>query len=378
MFHHSDNLEALNQAGSLNAQLEVIHNSLKKQFSFIARIAVASYDKQSGMLKTFIASNSGTLDLVRYEAALEEAGSLKEIIKTGRPRVVNDLTVFDHGKHKHTQVIKKGGFAASYTSPMYQSGNFLGFIFFNSDQTNCFHAEVLSILDIHAHLISSLVAHELSVINILLGALKTANRMVHARDPETAGHSERMAYFSRIITQELASQGKYQFNDEYIEHIFLFAPMHDIGKIGIPDDILLKPGKLTEEETRVMQSHTFKGRELVNNIIENFSLDSFQYIDVLRNIAECHHEVLDGSGYPNHLKGRDIPIEARIIAVADIFDALTSERPYKLPWTNEEAFELLKKLSKHKLDKDCVEALLLNIEKIVKIQKSFQETRADG
>lgn len=375
MFHHKDSLDTLNQNGSLNAHLEVIHESVKQQFPFIGRIAVASYDKKTGMLKTFIASHSGKADLVRYEAELESASSLQEILKVGRPRVVNDLSVFDKSVKKHTKTIKEEGFASSYTLPMYQNGNLLGFIFFNSDQVNCFSAEVLSILDIHAHLISTLVAHELSVINTLLGALKTANRMVHSRDPETAGHTERMAYFSRLIARELASRGIYQFNDEFIEHIFLFAPMHDIGKIGIPDGILQKPGKLTQQETLIMQSHTIKGRELVNDMVENFGLDAFQYIDVLRNIAECHHEVLDGSGYPHRLKGKEIPVEARIIAVADIFDALTSNRPYKLPWTNEEAFELLKNLSKDKLDKDCVEALIQNNDKIVKIQESFQESK---
>ncbi|MCA0444592.1 MAG: HD domain-containing protein [Bacteroidetes bacterium] len=375
MFQHNDNLDGLNHNGTLNAHLEVIHGCVKQKFPFIGRIAVASYDKKTGMLKTFIASNSRKVELVRYEAELESASSLQDILKMGRPRVVNDLSIFDQGLKNHTQVIKKDGFSASYTLPMYQNGNFLGFIFFNSDQVNCFSEDVLFILDIHAHLISSHVAHELSVINTLLGALKTANRMVHSRDPETAGHTERMASFSRLIAQYLASNGKYQFNDEFIEHLFLFAPMHDIGKIGIPDDILLKPGKLTPEETLIMQSHTTKGRELVNDMIENFGLDAFQYIDVLRNIAACHHEVLDGSGYPSHLKGKEIPIEARIIAVADIFDALTSARPYKLPWTNEDAFELLKKLSKDKLDKDCVDALFENIDRVVKIQKSFHGSK---
>ncbi len=371
MFEHQDSLDGLNQNSPLNTQLSVIHNSLKKQYFFISRIAVASYDKKTGILKTFISSNSGNVELVQYEAELEDAGSLLDILKSGRPRVVNDLSIFDQGKKKHTLAIKKTGFAASYTHGMFKNGNLQGFIFFNSYLPNSFTAETLSVLDIYSHLISSLVTHEISVINTLLAALKTANKMVHARDPETGGHSERMSRFSRLIAQELAAQGKYQFNDEYIEHIFLFAPMHDIGKIGIPDDILLKPGKLSPEEKEIMQSHTVKGSELVNDMIDNFELDSFQYIDILRNIAECHHEVLDGTGYPKKLKGKEIPIEARIISVADIFDALTSQRPYKLPWTNEEAYLSLQKLSKNKLDKDCVDALIVNNEKVLKIQDTF-------
>jgi len=370
MFDHQDSLEGLNQNRSLTEQLSVIHNSLKKQFPFVGRIAVASYDNKTGILKTFIASDSGKANLVHYEDELEKSNSLLDIMKSGNPRVVNDISLFDNNKKLHSIAIRKSGFISSYTHPIYQNGIFQGFIFLNSDQKDSFNPDILSLLDVYMHLISSLVSHEITVINTLLAALKTANQLVHARDPETGNHSERMARYSRLIAQQLAKSEKYKFNDEYIEHIFLFAPIHDIGKIGIPDQILLKEGTLTDKEIDIMQSHTIKGRDLINNMVKNFGLDTFQYVDILRNIAECHHEVLDGTGYPNKMKGKEIPIEARIIAVADIFDALTSQRSYKLPWTNDAAFEFLKVLSKNKLDKDCVEALIISNEKVLKIQNN--------
>jgi HD-GYP domain-containing protein (c-di-GMP phosphodiesterase class II) len=138
----------------------------------------------------------------------------------------------------------------------------------------------------------------------------------------------------------------------------LFAPLHDIGKIGIPDSILMKPGKLDPEERRIMQTHVDKGVEMVEKIISEFKLGSMSDSSIMRNIVACHHEFLDGSGYPGGLKGDLVPIEARIVTVADIFDALTSRRPYKTNWSVKDALaELTAMAVQGKLDAHCVSAL---------------------
>jgi len=230
---------------------------------------------------------------------------------------------------------------------------------------------VLHYLDIYGHLISLLIINEISSIHTLLAALKTAREVTHHRDVETGTHLDRMSRYARLIAKELAD--KYNFNDEYIENVFLFAPLHDIGKIGIPDRVLLKPGKLTDQEYAVMQGHVEKGRQIIDEMLENFGLDSFHHVNILRNIAQYHHEAMDGTGYPQGLQGGDIPIEARIIAVADVFDALTSRRPYKEPWTNDESFEALRLLAGKKLDHECVEALIANSTEVEEIQVRFKE-----
>jgi HD-GYP domain-containing protein (c-di-GMP phosphodiesterase class II) len=122
-----------------------------------------------------------------------------------------------------------------------------------------------------------------------------------------------------------------------------------------------------------MKGHAIKGREIIDTILRDFGLESLHHIDVLRNIAEFHHEAINGRGYPHGLVGERIPIEARIIAVADMFDALTSKRPYKEAWPNEVAFNLLKELAGVRLDRDCVEALIQNRSDIEKIQIRFKE-----
>jgi HD-GYP domain-containing protein (c-di-GMP phosphodiesterase class II) len=217
-----------------------------------------------------------------------------------------------------------------------------------------------------------MVIKELISTQTLLAAVKTTGHITHVRDPETGTHLDRMSRYSRLIATELAAQ--YELDDSYIEHIFMFSPLHDIGKIGIPDNILLKPGKLDADEMTVMRTHAAKGGEIIDDLLNNFGLDNFEYIDVLHNIAVCHHEAINGSGYPAGLKGYAIPLEARIVAVADVFDALTSKRPYKEAWSNQEAIEKLKQLSGELLDQDCVNALLKNMAEVEKIQKLFKES----
>jgi HD-GYP domain-containing protein (c-di-GMP phosphodiesterase class II) len=371
MQQHHDALEELNQHIPLRNKLIVAHKSISDIFPFIVRISVAVYDPETTLLKTYIHSSGDENPLEHYQARLDDAPSLKEILKKGLPRVINNLVTFNDGEHEHTQRIGRAGYAASYTLPMFNDGIFFGFIFFNANEKDVFTENVLRQIDIYAHIISLTVLNELNSIRTLTAAVKTTGRMTHLRDPETGSHLDRMSRYSRLIALELAA--KYHLDDAYIEHIFMFSPLHDIGKIGIPDSILLKPAKLTNNEKVVMQTHPRKGREMIDELLENFGLKNIVFKDVLRNIAEFHHETINGDGYPSGLKGDEIPLEARIVAVADVFDALTSARPYKKSWSNEKAIQMLKTLSGETLDQDCVNALINNIAKIEEIQKQFSE-----
>jgi HD-GYP domain-containing protein (c-di-GMP phosphodiesterase class II) len=162
-------------------------------------------------------------------------------------------------------------------------------------------------------------------------------------------------------------------SDEYVEKIFLFAPLHDVGKIGLPDTVLHKPGRLSPEEYELVKTHSTRGREIVDTLVADFGLDGLEGVEALRNIAACHHEAINGSGYPLGPVGGAIPLEARMIAVADVFDALTSSRPYKRAWSNDEAFVTLRPLAGVTLDRDCVEALLGCRAEVEAIQRRFRE-----
>lgn len=371
MTEHHDVLSELNKKIPLRDKLIAAHNSVSDIFPFIVRVAIALYDPQTKILKTYLHSSGDDNPLDHYQSLLDDAPSLKAILDKGLPRVVNNLLTFEDGQHEHTRRIGRQGYAASYTLPMFNNGVFFGFLFFNSDEKDVFTESVLRQLDIYAHMISLMVLNEITSINTLSAAIKTTGSITHVRDPETGSHLDRMSRYSRLIATALAD--KYNLDDSYIEHIFMFSPLHDIGKIGIPDDILLKPAKLHDDEKTIMKTHAQKGREMIDELLKNFGFEEFEYMDMLRNIAEFHHEAVNGSGYPSGIKGDEIPIEARIVAVADVFDALTSERPYKEAWANEKAIATLQKLAGETLDRDCVNALIENIDQIEQIQKQFSE-----
>ncbi|MDX1812171.1 MAG: HD domain-containing protein [Gammaproteobacteria bacterium] len=372
MFEHQDALEALNSSLPIKDKLVAAHEFVKSKFPFVARIAVAIYDPETRVLKTYLHSSGEDMPLSNYQTLLSNAPSLKEILKKGRPRVVNNLVTFENSTKEHAQRIGRQGYAASYTLPIFQEGEFLGFLFFNSYEANVFDEKVLSELDTFGHLISLMIINEISNIKVVNAAVRTSTQMAHLRDPETGSHLDRMSRYSRLIAQKLAD--KYQLNDDYIEHVFMFAPLHDIGKIAIPDEVLLKPGKLSDQEKQVIQQHARKGREMIDNMINNFKLSNLHNIQILQNIAEYHHEAVNGSGYPDGCRGDEIPLEARIVAVADVFDALTTRRCYKTAWSNAEAFKMLAELADETLDKDCVNALLESKPMVEDIQRRFSES----
>jgi HD-GYP domain-containing protein (c-di-GMP phosphodiesterase class II) len=371
MDKHRDTLEALNTDASFKDKLVRTHQVVQDRLPFIARIAIALYDPKTNLLKTYLHSSGEADPLSQYEAHLSDAPSLENILKQGLPRVINNMVTMEDQRHEHTRRIGRAGYKASYTMPIFANGVFLGFIFFNSSKRDVFDDVTLGQLDVFGHLISLMVINELTAMRTLAAAISTTAHFTHIRDPETGSHIDRMSRYCRLIATELAPS--YQLNDDYIEHVFMYSPLHDIGKLAIPDSILFKPGSLDENEREIMRQHARRGREIIDEVLNNFDLDGVQHINILRNIAEYHHEAMDGRGYPAGLKGKEIPLEARIVAVADVFDALTSQRSYKDAWNNDDAFATLKRMAGEKLDAECVEALLHNRDEVERIQQQFQE-----
>ncbi|TPW12612.1 MAG: metal dependent phosphohydrolase [Halothiobacillaceae bacterium] len=371
-YTHHDTMAFLNSRGSLKEKLMAAHQAVQKNLPFVARIAITLYDPESNLLKTYLHSSGEDNPLEHYQTLLDDAPSLKEILQRGQPRIIDNLLTFEGSHKEHVKRIGRQGYAASYTLPLFNNGVFFGFMFFNSYESGVFTEKHLGELDLHGHLIALMVINELNSIQTLSAAVKTTGHITHQRDPETGSHLDRMSRYSRLIAKALAN--KYALDDEYIEHIFMFSPLHDIGKIAIPDHILLKPGKLNEAEMAIMRTHPQKGREIIDDLLQNFGLEKISYAETLRNIVIAHHENIDGSGYPFGKVGDEIPLEARIVAVADIFDALTSRRTYKQAWNNDEAFAALRKMAGVELDRDCVEALQAHQQEIEEIQRQFKES----
>ena len=366
-----DTLRSLNLPDSLSGRLKVLHRHLKLHRPFISRIAVALYDNATGMLRTFVYSSDVRSPLTNYQARLSDCTSLSAMLEKGQTRVINDLAVLADSRHVHTKIIHDAGYRSSYTVPMIWEGNVLGFVFFNANDPNMFGKRLLSELDVIAHMVTLLIYHERSHFHTLLATIKSAWDMTNSRDSETGSHIARMSRYAQIIALDVAKA--HGLDDQYVEYVFLFAPLHDIGKIKIPDSILLKKGHLTPEEFEIMKTHTQAGAEMIDTLLRNFGLNELTHVSNLRNIALYHHEAWNGKGYPEGLIGQQIPLEARIVAVADVFDALTSKRPYKDAWTNDAAFEELRKLADVKLDRECVEALVRHRDQIELIQRRYAE-----
>ncbi|WP_246841665.1 two-component system response regulator [Cellvibrio sp. PSBB023] len=188
-----------------------------------------------------------------------------------------------------------------------------------------------------------------------LQVIQRLGRAAEYKDNETGLHVIRMSHFAREIALA-AGMGEAD-----AEELFNAAPMHDVGKMGIPDAILCKPGKLTPEEWEIMKQHARIGAEIIGD-------DSSTLLQMARRIALCHHEKWDGSGYPQGLVGKAIPIEARIIALADVFDALTSKRPYKEAWPIETTVDYIQNESGKQFDPELVAAFIQALPKITAIR----------
>ena len=181
-------------------------------------------------------------------------------------------------------------------------------------------------------------------------------KLAESRDSDTGTHLERIREYSKILATELMTWPKFEnvVDAQFVEVIYLTSPLHDVGKVGIPDNVLLKPGKLTPEEFEVMKRHTLIGGETLGASAQAHPEASF--LKMAMDIALKHHERWDGTGYPFQLKGEEIPLSARIVAVADVYDALTTKRVYKPAFTHEAAAEILYKSRGSHFDPDLVDA----------------------
>lgn len=221
--------------------------------------------------------------------------------------------------------------------------------------------------------ITSQVSHafdrSIGMESLVVSAVEGLAKLAESRDPETGDHLIRMSLYSYILAQELYDKGIYQgeYKSSYARHVYHFAPMHDIGKVGVEDSILLKPGKLTDEEWVEMKKHPAIGADVLRRCESQVNQAGYSMFKIGIEIAEGHHEKYDGSGYPNQKKGEEIPLSARIVALADVFDALTSRRPYKEAWPVDRALKLIEEESGKHFDPYVVKAFKSALPKIMDV-----------
>jgi HD-GYP domain-containing protein (c-di-GMP phosphodiesterase class II) len=356
------------QGRNFSQRLEDLHVSLRQDLAHVDRVAVALYSPHTNMLRTFAHSTFGAAPLWHYEASLDEVPSLRELVRTRSARLLQDLAVFSDSPTRHSRYLIENGFHASYTDPIFEGDRFMGFVFVNTRHPMGFGIDTVPYLMLVTRIVSLMLRAEVDSVRMLVRSLEATKEITSLRDRETGEHLARIGEFSRLMC--LALGDELSLDDEYCTLVAQLSPLHDIGKIAIPDSILAKPGPLSREEMDVMKTHASRGALIVDRFFSATLYDSLERpLQILRNIVLHHHEAWDGTGYPVGLAGEAIPIEARIVRVVDVYDALTHRRRYKDKWTHAASVAYLREHSGSHFDPCCVAAFL-------RIEDAFTRARA--
>jgi len=204
--------------------------------------------------------------------------------------------------------------------------------------------------------------------------LTSLGSLAEFRDPETGEHIKRTQIVVQMLAEQLRSNPKFAKtipSSDYVDYYATAAPLHDIGKVGIEDEILRKPGKLTDEERAIMSKHPKMGYDVLMSATKE--LHNNPMVQIAADIALCHHEQWDGSGYPNGLKGEEIPVGARLMAVADVYDALVSKRPYKEPYPHEVAVKEIIDKKGQQFDPDVIDAFIAIADSLPETYEKFKD-----
>ena len=258
--------------------------------------------------------------------------------------------------------------------PLCISGDERAILVFATHEENAYRNSHRELLNNITSQVSHAFDRSIGMESLVVSAVEGLAKLAESRDPETGDHLVRMSLYSYILAKELYDEGIYQgeFKSSYPRHVFHFAPMHDIGKVGVEDSILLKPGKLTDEEWFEMKKHPVVGADVLRRCESQVNKAGYSMFKIGIEIAEGHHEKYDGSGYPYQRKGREIPLSARIVALADVFDALTSRRPYKDAWSIDKAVALIDDESGKHFDPNVVKAFKSAMPKIMEVYEKHK------
>lgn len=373
-------IENLNENKSFNEILRNIYSTFST-FVPYTYIGIGLIDNDEGIVKaSYAVSDKEVNELFRNLSATKymvSETSLGEVIETGKPRIINDLEEYVKGKplKEYNKMILNNGIRSSIALPLKINDKPVGIIFFSSKYKNVYTSEHATFLRALANSIALSLEKNLYLHEILYSSVLALAKLAEARDNDTGDHLNRMKMYSRLICQMLFADSKYKehINPEYIDDIEKFSPLHDIGKVSIKDEILLKPGKLTREEFEIMKTHAELGAKVMESAEQNLQKMGQSVFRMGIEIAKGHHEKWDGSGYPLGKRGEDIPLSARIVAIADVFDALTSERPYKKAFSLEETFRIIEEGSGKHFDPEIVRVFLENKNKVISLYNSFNE-----
>lgn len=363
--------QTINASTSFNDTLEKIFNTFSKYVPY-THIGIALFKEDQSNLLT---ASYGVSERVHEGLGAALAGhttdirqsSLLKIMEDGQPRVINDYD--DYFKTRpiraYSQIILDYGIKSSITLPLMANDKQIGFIFFSSGDKGVYNSTHVQFLKTVSSAIAISMEKNVMVDELLYSSILALAKLAEARDEDTGDHLHRMKSNVILLTQLLSENSPYksQMTPQLINDLEKFSPMHDIGKVGIPDGILLKPGKLSPDEFEIMKTHAAYGADVLKIAEANIVKRGRSMFSEGIAIAIGHHEKWDGSGYPNGTSGEAIPLSARIVTLADVLDALMSKRPYKEPFTFEKSVEIIMNGRGTHFDPVLVDIFAANLDK---------------
>ncbi|MDF2503697.1 HD domain-containing phosphohydrolase [Clostridium sp.] len=362
--------------------LDRIFNSFLEYVPY-TYIGVALIEDDGEIIKaSYVSAAKEHKDLAKRMLGLKaeiSSTSLGDVLKSKKARLINDLDEYVKGKkmREYNKILLEEGIKSSITFPLINNDKPIGIIFFSSSKKNVYKKEHVEFLKIVANSIMLSLEEDIFIEDMVVSSTLALAVLTEERDPETGEHLNRMKIYSRMLAEYLSKENKYKdvIDMTYINAIERFSPLHDIGKVAIRDDILLKPGKLTKEEFEIMKTHTTYGGKVLRMADENLKKRGRSIFAMGIEIAEGHHEWWNGTGYPYGKQGEEIPLSARIVAVADVLDALTSKRPYKRAFSFQESLDIIIEDSGKHFDPYIINVLLKNIVKFKERYRRFNRNQ---
>lgn len=356
-------ISMLNSGMELEDIFKNLGRTLRRIIPF-NRFALALIDETSGRVVTKMVESDREMLLRPGDSFPLEDSSLGKIAKSKEFMRIDDLAEYikQNPQSKTSRILLEEGMRATLALPLIIENKTRGFLLFASVVPHFFKEEHLFFLRSlsgqialsvqRAELLEELEKHTKNLEHLvklrsyeLLKTQKTTifalSKLAETRDSDTGAHLERIRKYSVLIAQILKYSGhEDEISNQYLRDLYDSSILHDIGKVGIPDNILMKPGPLTQEEFEIIKGHTVIGYNALKTASEELGHDSF--LRMAMDITLCHHERWDGLGYPKGLQGTDIPLAARIVSIGDVYDALTTKRPYKEPYSHERALQIMK------------------------------------
>lgn len=352
--------DQINRASSIDESLRFVFEEFRALLP-LEWVGLLSLD---GTAEQFVLERryaEGELAVAEGECFVARGSLLERALQQTMPLYIDDLqrVAEENPQAQFAARLCQGGYRSALFYPLGGEGQWSALLAFAATQREAYNREHLELLGNIAAQVSHSFEKTVVTENLVVSAITGLAKLAESRDPETGDHLLRMARYSTILAEELGREGAYagEISSVQVRDILRFAPMHDIGKVGIEDRILLKAGRLDETERREMERHPLIGAEVLRRCEQQMNAVGHSMFQTGIEIAEAHHEKYDGSGYPHGLKGEVIPLSARIVSAADVFDALTSRRPYKEAWPVERALVYMQEEAGGHFDPQVVAAL---------------------